>query len=292
MAAYTNIKEATKRLQNIAGTTPDGIWGIKTANALLALLDKDVVTEPEVSYSSLQDKYPEPIRSLYTKLNSVINVFETGSEKGNYSDVTIYKDGGGGSYKQITYGRAGCTQDHNLQPLLDDYLKSFGAESQMDSYSKYIYKRINGIIDLSKDRKLVDDKEFIKALEEVGKYEAMQRAQDAFFDKAYFNKAYTWFKDNGFTLPLSLLVIFDSYIHSGGILGFLRNRFSEVPPIKGGDEKKWINQYIQVRKDWLANHSNSILRKTVYRMNTFQDAIKKGNWDLSQPINANGKIIK
>ena len=68
MAAYTNIQEATKRLQNIAGTTPDGIWGIKTANALLALLDKDVVTEPEVSYSSLQDKYPEPIRSLYTKI--------------------------------------------------------------------------------------------------------------------------------------------------------------------------------------------------------------------------------
>jgi hypothetical protein len=32
------------------------------------------------------------------------------------------------------------------------------------------------------------------------------------------NAACEWFKKNGFTLPLSMLVIYDSYIHSGGIL--------------------------------------------------------------------------
>lgn len=141
------------------------------------------------------------------------------------------------------------------------------------------------------NRDLVNDTEFINALKSAGKEEIMQEVQDEFFDETYFSPAYNWFKNNGFILPLSMLVIYDSYIHSGGILTFLRNRFKEVPPASGGDEKTWIEQYVSTRKSWLANHSNKILRNTVYRMKTMQDCIDNNNWDLTKPINANGVII-
>jgi len=94
---------------------------------------------------------------------------------------------------------------------------------------------------------------------------------------------------NGFTLPLSTLVIYDSQVHSGGILMLLRKRFPEKTPKNGGDEKIWIEQYVNARRDWLANHSTKILHKTVYRMDCFKNEMTRNNWDLSLlPINANG----
>jgi hypothetical protein len=94
---------------------------------------------------------------------------------------------------------------------------------------------------------------------------------------------------NGFSLPLSALVIYDSSIHSGSILYFLRQRFPEMPPAKGGDEKTWIRQYVDVRQDWLANHQLTILHATIYRAQCFKGEMARDNWDLSQfPVDANG----
>ncbi len=98
-----------------------------------------------------------------------------------------------------------------------------------------------------------------------------------------------WADKNGLTLALSALVIYDSFVHSGSILGFLRNRFSAVPPAQGGDEKTWIAHYVNARQTWLSSHSNPVLRPTVYRTQCFVREIDRNNWDLSQlPINAHG----
>ena len=137
---------------------------------------------------------------------------------------------------------------------------------------------------------LVDNKQFKQLLRDAGRKDLiMQQAQDAFFDKRYFQPAMEWAGSNGFILPLSALVIYDSFIHSGSILGFLRERFPEVPPAKGGDEKTWIKQYVDARDHWLSNAENEVLRRTVYRTSCFKKEIARGNWDLSQlPIDANG----
>jgi chitosanase len=83
-------------------------------------------------------------------------------------------------------------------------------------------------------------------------------------------------------------MFYDSFIHSGSILDFLRKRFSEVPPAKGGNEKTWIQQYVDVRHDWLATHPRKVLQNTVYRTQCFKREIARDNWDLSQvPIDAN-----
>ena len=116
----------------------------------------------------------------------------------------------------------------------------------------------------------------------------MQRTQDAFFDKAYFQPAMNWATEHGFIEALSALVIYDSFIHSGGILPFLRRSFREAPTVEGGKEKRWIEQYVDTRHAWLANHSNKILRNTVYRTECFKREIARDNWDLSPlPIDAN-----
>jgi chitosanase len=88
-----------------------------------------------------------------------------------------------------------------------------------------------------------------------------------------------------------MLVIYDSYVHSGGILSFLRRRFITAVPASGGNEKEWINNYVEVRQSWLANHSNPVLRKTVYRTHCFQEQMIRNNWDLSKPVVANGITI-
>jgi hypothetical protein len=89
-----------------------------------------------------------------------------------------------------------------------------------------------------------------------------------------------------------MLVIYDSFIHSGSIRPELRSRFPEVPPAQGGNEQEWIRQYVDVRDSWLRNHPNPVLHATIYRTRTFKDEIARGNWDLTQlPIIAHGIAV-
>jgi chitosanase len=208
----------------------------------------------------------------------VINVFETGSIQGDYGNISIYHDGPQ-EIRQVTYGRSQTTEYGNLRELVQMYADANGTYSdQLRPYVKKI-----GVTALA------DDSQFKQLLRDAGKNDAvMRQVQDVFFDKRYFQPAMAWAESNGFTLPLSALVIYDSFVHSGSIRDSLRKLFSEVPPAKGGDEKTWIEQYVHVRHDWLANHKNPELHPTVYRTKCFKSEIARDNWDLSQlPIKAN-----
>ena len=136
----------------------------------------------------------------------------------------------------------------------------------------------------------MDDHVFLDLLKDAGKNDPiMRKAQDDFFDKRYFQPAMKWADNNGFTLPLSALVIYDSFIHSGSVPDFLRKHFTAKTPKNGGDEKTWISQYVDARQNWLATASNPVLHTTVYRTKCFKGEIAKGDWDLTQlPIDAHG----
>lgn len=209
----------------------------------------------------------------------VVNVFETGTTTGNYGAIVTYADGPG-KIRQVTYGRSQTTEYGNMKELIQMYVNEGGMFGpQLQPYLPKI-----GVTPL------VDDGAFKQLLKDAGKQDPlMAKVQDDFFDKRYFDPAMHWMDVNGFVLPFSALVIYDSYIHSGSILGFLRKRFPESPPAKGGNEQKWITEYVDTRRNWLANHSNAILQKTVYRMDCFKSEIAKGNWNLTMlPIMANG----
>jgi len=212
----------------------------------------------------------------------VVNVFETGTAEGDYGALVIYADGPN-KMRQLTYGRSQTTEYGNLEALVEMYVQSQGIYSSgLRPYLPAI-----GVVPLT------EYGVFKQLLRDAGRKDPiMRRVQDEFFDKTYFMPAINWLDENGFTFPLSALVVYDSQIHSGGILTFLRKRFQEYPPAQGGEEKTWIRQYVDVRRDWLATHTNTALNKTVYRMDCLLTEIARNNWDLSMlPINANGTDI-
>lgn len=89
----------------------------------------------------------------------------------------------------------------------------------------------------------------------------MAKTQDAFFEKYYYSPALKWAKANGFVKPLSMLVIYDSFIHSGSIREFLLKRFAATVPINGGNEDSWIRQYVDTRREWLARIKNRFCKR-------------------------------
>jgi chitosanase len=212
----------------------------------------------------------------------VINVFETGTIQGKYGAISIYHDGPNDS-RQITYGRSQTTEYGNLPELVAMYVDARGTFSE--SLRPYLGK--------VGQTPLVDDATFKNLLRRAGNEDPVMRStQDVFFERRYFQPALRWSRDHGFTRALSFLVIYDSFIHSGSILDFLRNRFAESPPAQGGSETTWISQYIRVRHDWLSNHSSADLRLSSYRTRDLSREVANGNWDLAiLPIMANGVAV-
>ena len=224
---------------------------------------------------------PPPIKD---KIEDIVNIFESGSIDGNYATLVKFKDYTDPvthtNLVQITYGRSQTTEFGNLKGLVKMYVDANGQFAQ--ELAPYLNR-------IGKKPSLSSDKIFCQALIDAGKSDPiMQTCQDDFFDSYYFLPAFSWFNQMGFTLPLSMLVIYDSEIHSGGVPDFLRKRFPEKPPVKGGDEKTWIKQYVDVRHQWLKNHSKKILQNTIYRTQCFKTQIQNNNWNLDQPVRANG----
>jgi chitosanase len=212
-------------------------------------------------------------------IERVVNAFETGSADGDYGDISIFNDGPS-DIRQITYGRSQTTEYGRLGELVAAYVDAAGQFS--DPLRQYV-GRIG-------QEPLTDDADFKNLLKRAGREDpVMARVQDEFFDTAYFTPAMRWADRNGFRLPLSALVIYDSFIHSGSILSVIRNAFPERPPAAGGDEQAWVRAYVAARNHWLATHARPIVRRTTYRTELLQNEIDRMNWDLSQvPIVANG----
>jgi chitosanase len=56
-------------------------------------------------------------------------------------------------------------------------------------------------------------------------------------------------------------------------------------------ETKWVEKYVKVRREWLATHPNTLLRKTAYRMESFAKLIQEARWSLELPLSIRGVLI-
>jgi chitosanase len=250
-------------------------------------VEEVIIPEPEEPDNIILEESPTITPVTKRKIEQVINAFETGSAEGNYATLVKLKDhkdpATNTTIVQVTYGRSQTTEFGHLKALVQDYVDSHG---QFAGDLKPYLNRIG------KKPGLATDDVFCTALKKAGKNDPIMRdCQDRLFESKYYQPAMSWFLQQGFRHPLSMLVIYDSKIHSGGMLAFLRRRFSTVPPIKGGNEMEWIANYVKVRDEWLASHSNPLLRNTIYRTNCFKEQLSQHNWDLSQSIRANGVMI-
>lgn len=212
----------------------------------------------------------------------VLNAFEndSGSPDTEYDKIYIYRDGPG-SIRQVTLAR-GYTECGGSLWKVFEYYKQAGGENadKLLSYKQYSCKGT-----------LPKDQNFLSLVINSAKNEeSFRNAEDKVFDDLYWDKAYAYFQSGGFKENLSLAVIQDSFLHSGGMLRFLTNKFSEKRPVQGGNEKKWVTAYVKARLNWLSN-SSQLLKNTVYRPKFFLGEIKKNNWNFDCPLIANGAKI-
>jgi chitosanase len=215
-------------------------------------------------------------------IRRILSVAECGKPEWDPAEVFVYSDGNDGR-KQCTLSIGFTADGGNLRKVLERYVELLG----------YYGAEFAPYIAALKAGDPGTDSDFIKLLKDAGKRDPlMMKVQEEMFDSLYLGPAFTWASSHGFALPLSYLVIADSYLHSGSMLDFLMKRFPEKKPTDGGDSKAWITAYTKTRKDWLANHSKQILRNTVYRCNCYLAQIDKKNWDLEQtPVDMHGTLV-
>jgi chitosanase len=203
------------------------------------------------------------------KIKNVLNIAEQGTQTIPYGKVEVMPDGPKG-VNQVTLSVGFTQYGGNLGKVIDKYVSEGG-----------IYAKELGVYKMNNSG-LSYNSTFKGLLKKAGADPTMQRIQEELYDRLYIGPAIAWGEGEGFTEPLSFLVICDSYLHSGSILTFLRNRFTEKTPKMGGNERVWISQYIDVREKWLATHSNRILRNTVYRTNYYRQLVNLGDWGLME----------
>jgi chitosanase len=233
------------------------------------------------------DTIPAPFDPKYIAfIRRILSVAETDKATWDPGAVYVYSDDNrfNPPRKQVTLSIGFTEGGSNLKKLLQHYVEldgAFGAQ-----FAPYIATMGSG-------PSLHNDSDFMGLLKNAGKEDPlMMKAQEEMFDRLYLGPAFTWASLHGFALPLSYLVIADSFLHSGSMLDFLMKRFPEKKPKDGGDSKSWITAYTKTRKDWLANHSNKLLRNTVYRCDCYLTQIDKGNWDLSEaPVFMHGTPV-
>jgi chitosanase len=208
---------------------------------------------------------------------AIVNIFETGSARGEYGQVTLLA----GDTGHLTYGRAQTTlASGNLYLLIKAYVATGDA--------RFAGEMTPFLADLqNRDTALDHDNTFRRLLREAGEDPVMQIAQDKFFDRVYWEPTLKSAAYISVTQPLSLAVVYDSRIH--GSWHALRDRtIAEHTSVAELGEEAWIAHYVEVRKHWLANHDNTLLHRTVYRMHAFERLIENGNWLLPLALEVRG----
>jgi chitosanase len=214
------------------------------------------------------------------KIISIVNCFEMGTPHIQYDQITLLHDGPG-KILQFT-GSVGFTEAYNLKKVIQLYIDKGGELSK--EFARYLP-------DMGKKFTLARDTKFHKLWKESAEEQLMKDAQDEIYESTYFLPAEKWSETAGFELPLSYLVVFDSFLQSGSIMKMLRNRFPETLPNNGGTEKEWIRAYAKTRLNWLKNHSRVAVRNSAYRMRDITKIINDDDWELENPVSANGIII-
>lgn len=205
---------------------------------------------------------------------ALLNLFETGDVVGLYGSVTVLA----GDTGQLTFGRSQTTLGSgNLALLIERYAANPAA--RFGARLAPLLPRLR-----ARDASLNNDEHFKNILRASADDPVMRDVQDVFFDDVYWQPALRACKSLGVSTALGTAVVYDGHIH--GSWKLIRDQTTQAlngAPQQVG-EQAWIQGYVQIRHNWLATHSNTLLRKTVYRMDAFARLIALGNWGLSLPM--------
>jgi len=219
------------------------------------------------------------------KALAIVSIFETSKPFGSYAACVVLNDGAG-----VSYGIAQFThRSGSLWEVVDRYLNAGGQIGRAVLAAAIpLLKRSNvGAIET-----LASDSRFKKALIAAAVTREMKDAQHFVDTTRYLRPAIDICTRMGFTLPLSLAVVYDSVVHGSWerIAARVQQAFQPVDPTQAGnpaaDEKAWITEYVRKRHIWLTAIVR--LRGTTYRTRFFLNQIATGNWDLKLPLMVHG----
>ncbi len=223
-----------------------------------------------------------PQIGLLQKLTAqaIVNIFETGRISGVYGQITLIP----GDPGHLTYGRSQTTlASGNLYLLVKDYCDAAG------SFAKDLQQYLPAL--LANDLSLDTNVAFRTLLREAGDDPVMHDVQDKFFDRVYWVPAVTSAQRCGISTPLGVAVVYDGTVH--GSFGKIRDLTTQQLGAIGGaiTEQAWIQKYVDLRRDWLANSSIVALHPCVYRMDAFKQLITDNKWQLELPLKVRGCTI-
>jgi len=118
----------------------------------------------------------------------------------------------------------------------------------------------------------------------------MQRVQDAFVDRVYWEPAVRAAEIVGLRCALSVAVIYDSTVH-GSYQRIRRRVVRTVGTVDAVGEKRWVRAYVDIRGRWLGSHASALLRRTVYRMDAFKALMRARHWTLRLPFTVRGTVV-
>jgi len=210
---------------------------------------------------------------------AIVKIFETGKPLGDYGAVTVIP----GDTGHLSYGvsQASLTSG-NLALLIAAYCDANG------KYADRLAPYLSALT--AKDTRLDHDQPLKSLLKEAGYDPVMRRVQDDFFDQKFWMPAVKTAEAMGIRTPLGILVIYDSMIHGSLNMMIDRTTKEHGSSLVIGEES-WISHYIATRRAWLANHTNTLLRKTVYRMDELERLVRLGKWPLVLPLTVRGVAI-
>jgi chitosanase len=216
---------------------------------------------------------------------AVVQIFETGKVQGDYTQVTLLKGDTGG----LTYGKAQTTLNSgNLAALLEEYCREPDAV-----FAPAIHPHLPRL--RQQDPALNGETQFHEILERAGDDPVMRKVQDHFFDRVFWQPVEVDAQNRGLRSPLAYCIFYDSRIHGSlhriikmteGVTGR-----SLGPDMDQAAARAWLTTYVRTRRMWLSTHRNTLLRKTIYRMETFEGLIAADRWDLDLPLKVRGVRI-
>ncbi len=203
---------------------------------------------------------------------AIVSIFETGKPFGEYAACVVLNDGAG-----ISYGISQFThRSSSLLAVVERYLANGGAVGRtvIENALTLLRRTEPAII-----RSVSANDALKKALRVAAITREMREAQLHVAFEQYLKPAVDACAGSGFSLPLSLAVIYDSMTH--GSYEKIRDRVTSHH-----QEKDWITEYVRKRDSWLASIPR--LNATRYRTRFFLNQIMLGKWDLSLPLNVHG----
>ena len=212
---------------------------------------------------------------------AIVNIFETGRAGGDYGAVTLLKNDPG----HLTYGRSQTTlASGNLFLLIRGYCERPDARAEAVTALRPFLPAL-AKPDLALDTNMT----LREALRDAADDPVMIDEQDRFFDRQYLNPACRSAEARGITSALGQAIVYDGKVH-GSFDRIAASVGSKIGP-GADDEKSWVTKYVSARDSWLRNHPNTLLRKTVYRTESFSKLIQDSKWDLPLDLKVRGVTI-